>query len=227
MPHQHCISTCFCWWKTWYEYKPKADLIKAVAFVGNPWCSKHSSSHLCDTESTAFYTSTHTQVMFSLLNCASSALSIRRLSMHPIDPCMRPFWSICIRPCVVSCSFSSSSITDVIALYNVINPLTAEWALRALIDFTLSNARRFYSSMENSLNAKGLNMWLAVGRLAAGSFFLGIIIHLPSWSFDGSESSLLIISLRAVAICRCSAVSFLIQKLVILSDQFFFFLMLL
>ena len=27
-----------------------------------------------------------------------------------------------------------------------INPLTAEWALRALVDFTLSNARRFYSS---------------------------------------------------------------------------------
>ena len=46
----------------------------------------------------------------------------------------------------------------------------------------------------------------------------------------GSESSLFIISVRAVAICGCSAVSFLIQKLVILSfpgdDQFFFFLML-
>ena len=36
------------------------------------------------------------------------------------------------------------------------NPLTAEWALRALIDFTLSNARRFYSSMGNLLDAKGL-----------------------------------------------------------------------
>ena len=38
------------------------------------------------------------------------------------------------------------------------NPLTAEWALRALIDFTLSNARRFYSSMENPLDGKGLNL---------------------------------------------------------------------
>ena len=37
-----------------------------------------------------------------------------------------------------------------------INPLTAEWALRALIDFTLSNARRFYSSMGNLLDGKGL-----------------------------------------------------------------------
>ena len=37
-----------------------------------------------------------------------------------------------------------------------INPLTAEWALRALIDFTLSNARRFYSSMGNPLTGKGL-----------------------------------------------------------------------
>ena len=30
-----------------------------------------------------------------------------------------------------------------------LNPLAAEWALMALIDFTLSNARRFYSSMGN------------------------------------------------------------------------------
>ena len=37
-----------------------------------------------------------------------------------------------------------------------INPLTAEWALRALTDFTLSNARRFYSSMGNPLDGKGL-----------------------------------------------------------------------
>ena len=39
---------------------------------------------------------------------------------------------------------------------NPFNPLTAEWALRALIDFTLSNARRFYSSVGNSLDGKGL-----------------------------------------------------------------------
>ena len=44
-----------------------------------------------------------------------------------------------------------------------INPLTAEWALRALIDFTLSNARRFYSSMGNPLDGKGFKLvkiWL-------------------------------------------------------------------
>ena len=39
-----------------------------------------------------------------------------------------------------------------------LNPLTAEWALRALIDFTLSNARGFYSSMGNPLDGKGLNV---------------------------------------------------------------------
>ena len=38
-----------------------------------------------------------------------------------------------------------------------VNPLTAEWALRALIDFTLSNARAFYSSMGNPLAGEGLN----------------------------------------------------------------------
>ena len=37
-----------------------------------------------------------------------------------------------------------------------INPLTAERALRALIDFTLSNSRRFYPSMGNLLDGKGL-----------------------------------------------------------------------
>jgi len=37
-----------------------------------------------------------------------------------------------------------------------VNPLTAELALRALIDFTLSNARRFYSSRGNPLAGKGL-----------------------------------------------------------------------
>ena len=37
-----------------------------------------------------------------------------------------------------------------------LNPLTGERALRALIDFTLSNARRFYSSMGNPLDRKGL-----------------------------------------------------------------------
>ena len=41
--------------------------------------------------------------------------------------------------------------------HSYVNPLPAEWALRALIDFTLSNARRFYSSMGNLLDGKGLS----------------------------------------------------------------------
>ena len=54
------------------------------------------------------------------------------------------------------------------------NALTALGALRALIDFTLSNARRFYSSMGNPLPVKGLtasnvpiNALTAVGALRA------------------------------------------------------------
>ena len=39
--------------------------------------------------------------------------------------------------------------------YVLINPLTAEWGLRAVIDFALSNARRFYLSMGNPLAGKG------------------------------------------------------------------------
>ena len=38
----------------------------------------------------------------------------------------------------------------------LVNPFPSKWVLRALIDFTLSNARRFYSSMGNLLDRKGL-----------------------------------------------------------------------
>ena len=38
----------------------------------------------------------------------------------------------------------------------ILNPFPTEWVLRALIDSTLSNARRFYSSMGNPLDGKGL-----------------------------------------------------------------------
>ena len=42
------------------------------------------------------------------------------------------------------------------------NSFPFEWVLRALIDFTLSNARRFYSSMGNLLDGKGLNTFRTV-----------------------------------------------------------------
>ena len=77
--------------------------------------------------------------------------------------------------CVGSC-FSLDSFNFFLFVLNFcsvlslrINPLTAEWTLRALIDFTLSgaydyhrlltlsNARRFYSSMGNPLAGKGLD----------------------------------------------------------------------
>ena len=53
------------------------------------------------------------------------------------------FWilKLLIKP--ISCKFT-------------LNPFPFEWVLRALIDFTLSNARRFYSSMGNLLDGKGL-----------------------------------------------------------------------
>ena len=40
-----------------------------------------------------------------------------------------------------------------------INPLTGEGALRALVDFTLSDARRIYSSIRNPLALKELSHW--------------------------------------------------------------------
>ena len=39
----------------------------------------------------------------------------------------------------------------------LLNPFPSKCVLRALIDFTLSNARRFYSSMGNLLDRKGLS----------------------------------------------------------------------
>ena len=40
----------------------------------------------------------------------------------------------------------------------------------ALIDFTLSSARRFYSSMENPLGVKGLNRWMNGLRYVATDY---------------------------------------------------------
>ena len=49
--------------------------------------------------------------------------------------------------------------------------------LRALIDFTLSNARRFYSSIGNSLDGKGLsifNMFRITKESTTGAYFCHI-----------------------------------------------------
>ena len=59
--------------------------------------------------------------------------------------------------------------------YVPINPLTAEWALRALIDFTLSNARRFYSSMGNPLDGKGLTTSKTVSPLIGNIVLVAVL----------------------------------------------------
>jgi len=61
-----------------------------------------------------------------------------------------------------------------------INPSTAEWALRALIDFTLANARRFYSSVGNPLDGKGLSMKIRnkTNKLGLQSAFLTTFLSL-------------------------------------------------
>ena len=51
------------------------------------------------------------------------------------------------------------TIINNVKSYVLINPLTAEWALRTLMDFTLSSARRFYSSKGNPLDGKGLSRY--------------------------------------------------------------------
>ena len=67
-------------------------------------------------------------------------------------------------------------VRAIIATDELNNPLTAEWALRALIDFTLSNARRFYSSMVNPLDGKGLNLALDSWKAEATKKWILIIV---------------------------------------------------
>ena len=68
--------------------------------------------------------------------------------------CMRVLIALC-QVCFISLKIKAIFIQNNEAC--PINPLTAEWALRTLIDFILPNARRFYSPMGNSLNGKKLN----------------------------------------------------------------------
>ena len=56
----------------------------------------------------------------------------------------------------------------------------------ALIDFTLSNARRFYSSMGNPLGSKGLNE-IAMGSLNPGGEEAEFTKILLSFSNDDSN----------------------------------------
>ena len=56
----------------------------------------------------------------------------------------------------VSAYSACGTIFSLIQLDMHVNPFPFEWVLRALNDFTLSNARRFYSSMGNILDGKGL-----------------------------------------------------------------------
>ena len=48
--------------------------------------------------------------------------------------------------------------------------------LRALIDFTLSNARRFYSSMGNLLDGKGLRLPAIIGIMRMLTYVFPILI---------------------------------------------------
>ena len=93
--------------------------------------------------------------------CLIKKLFIKRLFKHELPPMMFNFILS------IFCGFHAfyrfiTFFPTVLSTWKLFNPLTAEWALRALIDFTLSNARRFYSSMGNPLDGKGLtNNWIS------------------------------------------------------------------
>ena len=75
--------------------------------------------------------------------------------------------------------------------YVAINPLTADRSLRTLIDFTLSNARRFYSSMGNPLDGKGLKLFFKNTGFAMWFFFQGRIWMLQwCWKQSCSKRSI-------------------------------------
>ena len=51
---------------------------------------------------------------------SSSALSMSKLSIHPIEPLTPPLWSICMSLNLDSWSMSSAFITEVISFYVVL-----------------------------------------------------------------------------------------------------------
>ena len=67
-----------------------------------------------------------------------------------------PVYDKCFICTDARCLPFSVSVGEIAAQNIFYNPFTAVGAHRELIDFTLSNARRVYSSMENPLGVKGL-----------------------------------------------------------------------
>ena len=63
--------------------------------------------------------------------------------------------------------------------YVPINPFPSKWVLRALIDFTLSNARRFYTSMGNLLDRKGLRKISNKHKQEEVHFYQNFIFRFP------------------------------------------------
>ena len=85
------------------------------------------------------------------MHCALAIIDDNFLDVEKSEFLCWPLKSVCFAyVTVIALLLGIDSSTS------IINPLTAEWALRALIDFTLSNARRFYSSNGNPLDGKGL-----------------------------------------------------------------------
>ena len=60
------------------------------------------------------------------------------------DSSWEDFFSGLVKLLDISENYSLNVKLDFPSAASLFNPLTAEWALRALIDFTLSNARRFF-----------------------------------------------------------------------------------
>ena len=74
-----------------------------------------------------------------------------------------------------------------------VNPLTAEQGLRALIDFTLYNARRFYSSLGKPMAVKGLSNQFKVAII--------VIINQFKLEFDFNNNNTLLRSKTRILHC--------------------------
>ena len=90
-----------------------------------------------------------------------------------------------------------------------VNPLTAVWALRALIEFTLSNARRFYSSMGNPLAGKGLSWshaWALLWEFPKKSKTRRFPMN--KWSEDWSEYLIVVTVYANIYFASCGEITF-------------------
>ena len=124
-------------------------VLHGLAMVGPPWFLRESKVRN--------WSPGHWWQASDLIN-ASSLLQITPPLLLFYSPTVKAKVLLYFPCAFIDCHFYSGLQASALKRKKGLNPFPAEWVLRALIDFTLSNARRFYSSMGNPLDGRGLRV---------------------------------------------------------------------